>query len=348
LPPFRSGEVKGVSGLKATFDAAQNWRSPAAGAQSVGEALQRRMLMTFLAILLAVYAMAVVSALAFDSRPSRAQGECVAVALSALGVALLARIPVTRWRYRSALACASAAPLAALIFHHEIAAQVWSVIPLTFVAVYFRMWQRPDVARMFALAIAVAAIVVLGGAPAPVPNLWLVLFAVCICGGAEVFGVFSAALLEVALRDPLTAAWNRIGLDRQAALVVSRARRRRDAVTVVVLDVDDFKSVNDRGGHAAGDLVLVELTQRWMTQLPTRGVIGRVGGDEFVVILSGLDPTAAHDLARTLVDGHSVNVTYGLAAGAADGITVVELLAAADEDLYRRKRERLSRADEGA
>lgn len=109
-----------------------------------------------------------------------------------------------------------------------------------------------------------------------------------------------------------------------------------------MLDVDDFKAVNDRDGHLAGDAILVELTQRWVVRLPESAVLGRVGGDEFVVVLTGYDRHRARALAAELVEGHAVHVSYGLTVDPDATGQFETLFGAADEDLYRRKRLRKS------
>jgi diguanylate cyclase (GGDEF)-like protein len=302
-----------------------------------GESLRRRMLIVYLAILLSTYVLAVVSSFGLDA----IRGEWAAVVLCLLGLGLAAGNPLRGKRYVMAMLCVCAAPVAALLYHDQSVAQVWSLIPLMFVAVYVRTWHRPAVARVAALLIAVAAGVGLLVAPADVPRLWLVLYALCIYGAVEVFGVLHSTLLEAALRDPLTSAWNRAGVDWQAEQLMARARRRGEPIAVFVIDIDDFKSINDRDGHAAGDRVLVHLTEQWISRLPESALIGRIGGDEFVVILPGYDADRAQTLAVELGEGHSVRVTTGVAVGRpADARTFTALFAAADEDLYRGKRER--------
>ena len=262
------------------------------------------MLISYLAILFVLYTSAAVTAYVFGAPPTIARGEFLAVALCLVGLAVSAsRLPMPRWRYLSGVLCAIAAPAATLIFHDQIAAQVWAVVPLMFMAVYLRSWHRRAVARAAAVLIALVGVAALLVAPAPVPPLWLLLYVACIVGGAEVVGMMCEALVDAALRDPLTAIWNRAGVEREAGRLISQARRRAEPVAVVVLDVDDFKAVNDRDGHTAGDVVLARLTRRWVTLLPAAGAIGRVGGDEFAVVLGGYGEEQARMLAAELVDG---------------------------------------------
>ena len=298
--------------------------------------LRRRMLMIYLAALSVLYAAAILTAGGSDIR-----GEWISAALSILGLAVAVPRPLCGWRHNLALFCACTAPLSALIGHRELAAQVWALIPLILIAVFIRSWHRPVAARAAAVALGAAAVAGLLIAPAPVPALWLVLFPVCIIGAAEVHGVLHAALVDAALRDPLTGVWNRAGLNRALDDLLPRARRRGEQLAVIVLDIDDFKAVNDRHGHAAGDTVLVDLTRRWQTLLPGQALIGRLGGDEFVAIVAGLDNAATRQLADALGGHGPVRVSTGVAVGAASGPGgFAPLLAAADRDLYQSKADR--------
>lgn len=300
-------------------------------------ALRRRMLVIYLAVMLGLYALAVVASF---GQPS-ARGEWIAVILCVTGLVVTIRKRLTGWSYAAALACVCAAPVAALLYHDRPVAQVWSVIPLMFVSVFVRTWHPPAVARAVAVLISAFAAAALILAPVEVPGLWPVLFAVCILGAAEVFGVLHSTLLDAALRDPLTSAWNRAGLSRQADEVLARARRRRDRVAVIVLDVDEFKTINDRDGHAVGDRILADLVRRWTAVLPDSAVLARVGGDEFVVVAAGCHERDAKALATELGDEGPVRVSAGVAVSEPHQTETLEtMLAWADEDLYRLKRRR--------
>lgn len=295
------------------------------------------MLIAYLAITLTLYLFAIVSGLGREDT----LGEHAAVALCALGLAVALSGPLRNWRYVVALVCACAAPVAAMLAHEVAAAQVWSLIPLMFMAVYVRSWHRPAVARAAALLMAAGAVVALVVSPAQVPPLWLLHFSVTIVGAAEVLGLLHSALLDAALRDPLTSVWNRAGLARASGELIPQARRRGEAVAVIALDIDDFKTVNDRDGHAAGDRVLIDLTHRWTALLPAAAVIGRLGGDEFVAVVPGYDQGRARTLAAVLGEDGPVNVSTGVAVGRPrDARSFGALLAAADRDLYRLKGQR--------
>ncbi|MCW1430234.1 GGDEF domain-containing protein [Novosphingobium sp. JCM 18896] len=144
-------------------------------------------------------------------------------------------------------------------------------------------------------------------------------------------------LRQAALRDPLTGAWNRAGLDEQKALLW------RPEAGVIAIDVDHFKSVNDRQGHAAGDAVLVEIAQAAMKVCGALGgALARVGGDEFVILLpraQDLRPAAATLMAR--VEPAQTQSTWSLSMGLGtikrDEADFQGALRRADEALYDAK-----------
>ncbi|GIG28165.1 putative bifunctional diguanylate cyclase/phosphodiesterase [Cellulomonas marina] len=136
-------------------------------------------------------------------------------------------------------------------------------------------------------------------------------------------------LHQIALEDPLTGLPNRrwfLGALRDA---VARSARDGTSFALAVLDVDDFRVVNDSLGHAAGDLLLVELAARLATQLRPGLALARLGGDEFVVVAEGLPVTAS-----TLRD--ACGNAHGEATGEDDaGTRLAARVAAAAEGRFR-------------
>ena len=94
--------------------------------------------------------------MAIDASHSDACGEIAAVALTGVGLLLSLPTPLAGLRYWSALLCVSAAPIAAVLFHEQLPAQVWSVVPLMFIAIFIRTWHTQRSARVAVAALAVA------------------------------------------------------------------------------------------------------------------------------------------------------------------------------------------------
>jgi len=160
-------------------------------------------------------------------------------------------------------------------------------------------------------------------------------------------------LEDLAFVDPVTGALNRRGFVDRAVPALALARRSGVAVSVVMLDLDHFKDINDRMGHAAGDRALRALVGALHGELRAGDVLGRVGGDEFVVLLPGCDALAGQLSAtrwreRLKAQTAAASFPVGsllLSAGVAEvppggdpSDAITQACAAADGALYEAKR----------
>jgi len=152
-------------------------------------------------------------------------------------------------------------------------------------------------------------------------------------------------LLVLATKDPLTGAGNRRGLDAKLAEVVNSFKRTAAKSSLILLDLDHFKKVNDIHGHAVGDQILRSITEIINLRIRVTDSLYRIGGEEFIVVLEGADLHRAVHLAeqlRTLVDAnelvpdHAVTISLGVAE-LKDGESANDWLHRADEALYRAK-----------
>jgi diguanylate cyclase (GGDEF)-like protein len=153
-----------------------------------------------------------------------------------------------------------------------------------------------------------------------------------------------------ALHDPLTGLLNRRGLEEHLAAMTGQAQQTNRHVAVLAFDLDDFKPVNDRHGHAAGDLVLQEIGERLRQQCRDGDAMARVGGDEFIVVLNAIRSrheaqVIAQRISKRLrapirIEDASVRVgaSIGVALLHEDGEDLSALLRAADEQMYAAKR----------
>jgi diguanylate cyclase (GGDEF)-like protein len=157
------------------------------------------------------------------------------------------------------------------------------------------------------------------------------------------------ALKFVAAHDALTGLSNRLEFRRQLEAVLRRARRERGPVAVVFIDLDRFKLLNDSLGHGAGDRFLQECARRITESLRQSDTVGRIGGDEFVALLEGMekpqDITAVvqklHDRLKQpfLVEGREFvsSASIGISLYPADGIDAASLIKHADMAMVRAK-----------
>jgi diguanylate cyclase (GGDEF)-like protein len=156
-------------------------------------------------------------------------------------------------------------------------------------------------------------------------------------------------LREQAIRDPLTGLYNRRFLDEILAKQISLSARGNSVFAVVMIDIDYFKSVNDRYGHAAGDIILRSLSDLLSHRSRAGDTVCRYGGEEFAVIMC--DTSIEHATRRVdewraefatlchAIDGDDVARTFsaGVAGHPIDGIDAATLLKSADAALYAAK-----------
>ncbi len=190
-------------------------------------------------------------------------------------------------------------------------------------------------------AVAVCLIFGVGAAVGDTPQplaIWLI-FVVFVLGQTELIGRSSRRLRLAATTDPLTGLNNWNGLNGQLASLIPTCRRLGTPITVAVMDLDDFKELNDREGHAAGDRTLIECAQIWRSQVRAEDVLARVGGDEFLLVLPGTIPDEAIGTIERLKRKSPISWCYGTAQ-LNPGEDLHTCLARADADLYRSKASR--------
>src|SRR4051794_12403356 len=206
-----------------------------------------------------------------------------------------------------------------------------------------------------AVAVAAAAAPALPGAPSPLLGL-----AVAAAGAAVLHSLRVRleherdSLRLSALRDPLTGLCNRRGLDERIGYEVARHSRERRRFSVVAIDLDGFKLVNDRFGHAAGDELLRDVAEALARAVREQDTVARLGGDEFCVLAPETGRGGAQHLARKIGGAiarsasglEQVSGSVGVAVFPADGADALSVLEAADDarvGAKRRPRPRVQR-----
>lgn len=156
-------------------------------------------------------------------------------------------------------------------------------------------------------------------------------------------------LQEQAIRDHLTGLYNRRYLGETLERELSRATRGSYPVSLVMIDIDHFKNLNDAFGHHMGDSILKSFAEQLMEQTRVEDIICRYGGEEFLVLLPNIPARGAHEIAErwrqvfqethAFHDENHTNVTVscGVAEFPVDGHTAEDLVAAADKSLYQAK-----------
>lgn len=156
--------------------------------------------------------------------------------------------------------------------------------------------------------------------------------------------------LESARRDGLTGLYNRSAMDEAVQREIQLAHRHAAPLSLLVMDIDDFKAVNDRYGHAVGDLVLQCVASAVTTCMRTSDVVARYGGEEFTAVLNNTGHEGAVKLARRIcrvveklrceAEGHTPQVTLSLGVACLRGQdTAQTLFERADKALYEAKSE---------
>lgn len=155
----------------------------------------------------------------------------------------------------------------------------------------------------------------------------------------------------LSFHDDLTGLRNRRFYDERLARSLERADRKSSGLSLIVFDLNGFKRINDTHGHGVGDLVLSSLGERLRLRIRESDLIARLGGDEFAVILEDVsEPAAAEEVARKLAAtvaqpitvrkaALSVSASFGIALFPEHGSTQGELEEAADQAMYKAKRQ---------
>jgi diguanylate cyclase (GGDEF)-like protein len=211
------------------------------------------------------------------------------------------------------------------------------LLTATFAALLFSA--RAAIAHIGAAGVCYAAVLAFAPGTVDAPVLaWLAVFGTIAVVGAVVMGLVSVLRLA-ATADPLTGLANRRAWDERLDEEMERSRRTGAALSVVLIDLDGFKDVNDRDGHAAGDHVLQTLARAWRTQVRDGGdFLARIGGDEFAVLAPGSDQLGIRRLIKRLDDATPAGMSFSAGEATWDRTEhAADLLHRADLTMYETK-----------
>lgn len=225
-----------------------------------------------------------------------------------------------------------------LVAHsHTLAGVVLSAFSLPWLGVWAAAFLAPR--RAVLHAVGATSALAAGVAASDAPSALVAGAALALATWAATLA-FAAVAVHVRAHldtDPLTGLLNRAGLRRAAARERALAERQGRPVAVAILDLDDFKGLNDRYGHAAGDRALTALGRAWHDELRAGTLLGREGGDEFVLVAPGAGLPEAWALLERLREACNVRWTAGVTDWRR-GEDLEACLERADHELYRNKR----------
>lgn len=171
----------------------------------------------------------------------------------------------------------------------------------------------------------------------------------CVAAVLVVAGDLAHELRRRMERDVLTDALNRLGLEEAAARVIANARRHRRPLALIICDLDGFKSLNDGYGHIAGDAALRGFAQLVGASIRRGDIMGRLGGDEFGILLVDSDAAAAADVMERIraeiaclelpqAPGAKFGASFGITDLREDDECLEDMVARADSALYEAKK----------
>lgn len=175
------------------------------------------------------------------------------------------------------------------------------------------------------------------------PRLFWLVTSALILATCSRLGMLVKKLYCVAIKDRLTGLFNRNYFYEMLAYEVKRTRRYQASLSLIMIDVDNFKTVNDTRGHLEGDRVLIELSKILKSHVRATDIICRWGGEEFAIILPETDAGGAYMLSeriRKAIENMNSSNKVTICAGVSeikDEMNIDRLIASADKALYQAK-----------
>ena len=210
------------------------------------------------------------------------------------------------------------------------------------IALYAGLYFRPRIASIYLVGIAISYFValLLSGPVQGRGFSWVSIVATALIEGIVAMALVAELKIRIHL-DSVSRLPNRFSWDERLDIEFARAKKLALPLSVAIIDVDDFKSVNDREGHQAGDRLLLDLANGWRKEIRSGDFLARFGGDEFGLVAPG---STGEDLLGVIDRIKKVNpqgVTCSIGVVTWDGSeSKADLVRRADEAMYAMKRER--------
>jgi diguanylate cyclase (GGDEF)-like protein len=268
--------------------------------------------------------------------PSQALYAAAAVlSVAALGVWLL--LPRgSRWLLDLWVTVLVAGICAAAYYGASASDQLVAALALTLLAGYCAYF-LPLGRMLFQVALMIALFVGLTiASPQLTSMLYTAIVVVTLVALVWMVSHLASLLAAAAVRDPLTGILNRRGLAEAAELVHAVILRAERHISVVAIDLNNFKGYNDKNGHLAGDRLLVDLATSWQGVLRSADILARTGGDEFVIVLPDTDAASAHAMLARLHEASPSRWSAGVVEWP-PGESFTDILRKADQALYLAK-----------
>lgn len=278
-----------------------------------------------------------------DASPMSRFAVLVAVSLGIAAMVMLVRVrtPSSKSNIGVVTAMSIAALASAFAASATLPAFLICVQAAMFLGMHIGAFWSERNAGIWVAVLALTAVIGAIAGPYRTSFVVYVLIALGVVGATEVFGAFARRMRYSATHDTLTGLLNRFGFESKVEKMLPSCAARGLSVSLAVLDLDNFKQINDEYGHIAGDVLLARVSKAWKAELTRRDVLGRLGGDEFVLFMPGVAEAEAWRIVDRLRRAHRAEWSVGVACMPASR-RWAEIYRAADTDLYRAKRSRPS------